>query len=393
MMSSASNPLYNHRFTKLRTVFIALFIALFCSHIHANDEETEAKLAELKKAMEAIQKQLDDTKSNRDKLLKDLESSEKNINSLEKKSNELENQLKNRESNLRSLQKERSALIDKKKIQQAHVGEYVNAAYRIGQQSNIRLLLNQSDPARVSRNVKYYDYFINARAERINDYVATINRLDTIEPEIQYEQQLLKREITELAIQQEKLQHAQSDRRSTLSKLNATIRTNDQKLSAMQLDRNRLEQLLDKVSNYIQDVANSTPGAEFSRMKGKLSWPTSGKLVKRFGSSRVANKLKWQGWLIHSQPGTQVKAIHHGQVVFSDYLRGHGMLIIVDHGKGYLSLYAHNQAIYKELGEWVEPGDIIAAVGNSGGLSDHALYFELRHKGKPINPRSWLTKT
>ena len=131
----------------------------------------------------------------------------------------------------------------------------------------------------------------------------------------------------------------------------------------------------------------------FVAMKGKLPWPTRGKLAKRYGASRVANKIKWNGWLINTDLGSPVTAVHHGRVVFSDYLRGHGLLVVIDHGNAYLSLYAHNSELYKELGEWVNQGDLIAAVGDSGGLQDHALYFELRHKGNPVNPRSWLRRS
>lgn len=131
----------------------------------------------------------------------------------------------------------------------------------------------------------------------------------------------------------------------------------------------------------------------FKELKGKLPWPTQGKIIKQFGSARATNKVRWQGLMIASDEGAPVHAVHHGRVVFADYLRGHGLLLIIDHGDSFLSLYAHNQMLYKEIGDWVSAGEEIATVGQSGGQDQAGLYFELRHQGKPTNPNSWLKKS
>ena len=357
------------------------------------DSEREAKLKALRQTMDELRRELESTKGTRDDLLKTLEQAEKKVGNLSKKAKNLDQKLEDRQQKLKDLNQERSQLFENKKEQQQQVGQYINSAYRIGQQSTLRLLLNQEDPAKVSRNMKYYDRIINARSQKIEEFKHVIARINSIEPEIRYEKQLISREVNQLNLQKEGLEKAQSQRKHTLASLEKTIKNQDQQLSSMKVDRKRLEKLLNRVSNYIQDIKLGAKETAFTGMKGKLPWPTRGKLTKRFGSSRVSNKLKWEGWVISSKPGTPVQSVHHGQVVFSDYLRGHGLLVIVDHGKGYLSLYAHNQALYKELGEWVNQGDVIASVGDSGGLQKHALYFELRHKGKPINPKHWLNKS
>lgn len=375
------------------TVAACSFLVWSSLALGQSDAENEAKLEALKATMEALRKELESVKGSRNDLLQDLEKSEKEASQLNQRAKELEEQLENSQDTLDDLQTERTQLQDKKQSEQQHVGEYINAAYKLGQQSQLRLLLNQEDPARVSRNLKYYERFIDARSEKIESFVATIERLNTIEPEIQFQKSQLKQQVRSLQRKRDDLAKVHSRRQATLAELNTNIKSQDQRLSAMKLDRKNLEKLLSQVSNYIQDIKIDARQASFSSMKGKLPWPTSGKLAKRFGSSRVSNKLKWEGWLIRSNEGSPVRAVHHGHVVFSDYLRGQGMLVIVDHGKGFLSLYAHNQTLYKEIGEWVDQGEVIASVGDSGGQDDHALYFELRHKGKPINPKHWLSKS
>ena len=153
----------------------------------------------------------------------------------------------------------------------------------------------------------------------------------------------------------------------------------------MHRDRKRLQNILSEVSRFLEDIPLPSQSISFEGLKGKLPWPVRGRVLRNYGTPRISNRLDWEGILIEASAGTPVKAVHHGRVVFSDYLRGHGLLIIVDHGAGYMTLYAHNQALYKEIGEWVNAGETIASVGNTGGRQEAALYFELR-----LNPRRWL---
>ena len=123
-----------------------------------------------------------------------------------------------------------------------------------------------------------------------------------------------------------------------------------------------------------------------------MPWPAGNKLIKKFGNAKIDGKITWEGILISAKAGTSVEAIHHGRVVFSDYLRGHGLLVIVDHGDGYMSLYAHNQSLLKETGDWVSSGETISRVGNTGGQAQAGLYFEIRHQGKPTDPIKWCRR-
>lgn len=184
----------------------------------------------------------------------------------------------------------------------------------------------------------------------------------------------------------------QQHRKSTLAKLNTRITRQNLALSQLKEDKAELERILEEVTQALASMKLPGNNQPFASFRGKLSWPVSGKISHRFGSSRVAGKLNWDGVMINAAGGTQVKAIYHGRIVFSDYLRGHGMLLIIDHGDGYMSLYAHNQILYKVAGDWVSEGETIATVGSTGGRSAPGLYFEIRHRGKPDNPAKWCRR-
>ncbi len=390
--SPSSSSKTRHILANRRLLFVFIVLSTLSLSVNAAKTDQEKQLEKLRQTINSLKKELASTRTNRDEINKTLEKQEKNIGELSKKARKIESELKERQHKLKDLRDERSQLNDKKRHQENLVGDYINAAYRLGQQGNLRLLLNQEDPSRVSRNLRYYDYFVQARSEKITQYLTTIDRINSIEPEIAYETEKVRQNFASLSAQKDKLQEAQRSRRKVLASLNERINSQDKKLRSKMEDRRQLQKLLAKVIENISDIHFKGSETSFSSLKGKLPWPTKGKVVKRFGSNRIANKMKWEGMLISSNPGDPVQSVHYGRVIFSDYLRGHGLLIIVDHGTGFMSLYAHNQALYKELGEWVEQGDIIASVGSSGGQHDSALYFELRYNGKPTNPQRWLRR-
>ena len=370
----------------------ALLAGTLANSAYANDPR-QAKLDELRKVINQLKKELDTVKDNRDGLLKDLEKSESKIGELNKKAKELESQINNNQAKLKNLHREKEALASAKKSHQRQVGEQVNIAYRLGQQSHIKLLLNQRDASLVARNLKYFDYIAAARAEQIASANHTLERLNQIEPDIQAEQTALARNSKSLREQQQALKAQQAERRQTLKKLESAIANKDEQLKASEKDQKRLQNLIERVVRVAGDLEAPVKAQDINRLKGHLPWPTNGDIRHRFNSRRFSDKVRWQGMVIDAPSDSPVKAVHHGRVVFSDYLRGHGLLIIVDHGHGMLSLYAHNKALYKTLGEWVNTGEIIAAVGNSGGQTQSGLYFELRHNGQPTDPHRWLKKS
>jgi septal ring factor EnvC (AmiA/AmiB activator) len=337
--------------------------------------------------------ELDTVKDSRDELLKNLETSESKIGELNKKAQEIEKQIENSQSQLIDLRGEKEALASAKKQLQRQVSEHLNSAYRLGQQSHVKLLLNQRDPALIARNLKYFDYLAAARAEQISAANHTIERISRIEPEMASEQAKLSRNSQSLREQQQALKRQFEERQLTLKKLEQTIATKDQELKASEQDQQRLQNLIERVVRIAGDINVEVNTQNIKSLKGRLPWPTNGPIRHSYNSQRVAGKIRWHGILIGAPTDSPVKAIHHGQVVFAEYLRGHGLLVIIDHGHGVLSLYAHNKSLYKTLGEWVNAGEIIANVGNTGGQTESGLYFEIRQNGEPTNPQSWLKKS
>lgn len=374
------------------------FIPLLCAALIGlaspaamSDEQSDrARLEKIKQAITRLQAELKQTKSSRDDLLNSLEESEKAAGQLSEKAEQLKTQLQQRQQKLEQMRGQRSDLSAKKQQQEQQVGQHISAAYRLGQQGGMRLLLNQQDPTTVSRNLKYYDYLIRARADKIGEYRTTIDTINRLEKDIAYQTEQLIRERDALTEKQKQLSAVQAKRKQTLAKLNTDLQGKGAELDALNGDRQRLEQVLSQVTAWLEDIDVPQSDNAFADLRGKLPWPTKGRVLRNYGSSRVSGKMAWQGMLIASATGSPVVAVHHGRVVFSDYLRGHGLLIIVDHGGNYMSLYAHNQALYKELGEWVDAGEVIASVGNTGGQQQSALYFELRYRGEPTNPKRWL---
>ena len=370
---------------------IPLALALSFSAV-ADNKDQQRKLEELKNMIEQLQSELKKVKGSRNDLQQGLEKSETEIGSLLKDIEKIKSDLNHHQVKLTDLRKSRDSLIKAKRDQQQHISEQIEAAYRVGQQSNIKLLLNQQSPQRLSRMMKYYDYFLDARADKIDTYIDTITELDQIEPAIAEKTQQLNQSRLKLQQRHRKLNDRQLERKNTLAALNRSIANKAQHLKTMSADRARLQKLFDHVAAAIAALPAPDGGISFAKRRGKLIWPTQGKLRHSFGSSREGTALKWDGMVIAATAGIDVKAVHGGRIIFSDYLRGHGLLAIVDHGHGYMSLYAHNQSLFRETGDWVEAGETIASVGNSGGREQTGLYFEIRKNGKPTNPKRWLIK-
>lgn len=378
---------------KILVISLLLFSTISGVCQGLTEEEREARLRELKATIEQLKQEMQTIKTDRSDLLGDLETTETNIGDLSEKVQQLREKLDNKQSQLKQLHSEQEALGRAKKQQQGSVEQQVNAAYRLGRQSSLKMLLNQQDPSQVSRNLTYFDRILASQAEKIQTYVNTMARLDKLEPEIRQAAEDLNTHRENLELKRQDLLLRFNDRQRTLQKLDATLSSKDAQLEAMEKDRKDLETLLQKVIMVTGDMSVPVSNRPFKDLKGNLLWPTEGKVLSGFGSSRVAGKLLWQGLTIGAQLGSAVYAVHHGRVVFSDYLRGQGLLLIIDHGDGYMSLYAHNQTLYKDIGDWVSAGEQIAAVGQSGGQQHAGLYFELRHQGKPTNPQPWLKKS
>jgi septal ring factor EnvC (AmiA/AmiB activator) len=375
-------------------VFFLVSCLLSLPHAAFADDEQVArkKLSTLNKEMKQLRKLSAQFKADRSELQTELSRAETAIGTINRKIRHATKQLKQQQNKLKQLQKKRTKLQKQKSGQQKLIEKQIRAAYQLGQENKLKVLLNQEKPDELNRMLTYYDYFNEARSVEINHYISIIEELNAIEPAIAETTQALRNNKETLDQERQSLVSTQKQRQKSLTKINNSLQNNEQRLQQITSDRRRLEKLLEAVAENIATltIPNDTP---FKALKGKLSWPVKGKLTKRFGTWRTGGKLRWQGVVLSAKEGTEINAVHHGRVLFADWFRGSGLLVIIDHGDGYMSLYAHNQSLLTEPGEWINAGDTIATVGNSGGRKQAGLYFEIRHNGEPSNPQRWFKRS
>ncbi len=372
-----------------------LSVTLLLSPGLMSDEK--ADMEKLQKDIIDLQKELKKVQGARSTVQQELQKNETQMGDLQKKIEKIQQDINSQNKQIEGLNKERGDLEKARAKQQAQAAEQVRAAYQLGQQPKFKVFLNQESPERISRMMKYHSYFMAAHAEKMKKFLETITQLNELEPEIARKTAELVTIKQSLDKEQAHLAEAQTTRKQTLAKINNTISNKDKALQDLQEDRRQLQSLLQKVTRATTSLATApryvplpNAGEKFSSRKGRLPWPTQGRISHGFGSSQVEGQLQWNGILISANAGQQVQAIHYGRVVFADYFRGQGLLVIVDHGEGYLSLYAHNQHLLKKAGDPVKAGEAIASVGDTGGRNESGLYFEIRHGGKPLNPKDWL---
>lgn len=363
-------------------------IALVGHAAQPSDDKDRKKLAVLKHEISALQKQLRHTDSERGQQAEKLRKTEQ-------KAAQIQQALRKLDLEVGALDTDLAGLADKKKIleidkrkQAEMVARELSAAYRLGRQEPLKLLFNLENPDKVGRMLRYYQYMITARSDVLSNFKNTLSEIASVEAELLAKQGKLKESQAAFVTASDNLKMELDERKNLLATITRQAVNEKTRLSTLELEKRQLEKLIAKLEENIRNLSipSDTP---FVTQRGKLPWPVTGTVQHGFGATRNTS-LVWSGWLLSAREASPVKAIHHGRVVFSDYLRGHGLMLIIDHGGGYLSLYAHNQMLLKEIGDWVTGGEDIARVGNTGGLAQSALYFEIRNKGKPVDPKTWL---
>jgi septal ring factor EnvC (AmiA/AmiB activator) len=356
------------------------------------DEETRtrAQLARLQAEMGKLSRELESDLKQRDSLQAALRQSEKDIGAIRRDIEKTLKELEKLQGQLADMRRQRHELQVARGQQQELIIREIKAAYQMGKQGQLKILLNQERPDTMARAMAYYDYFYRARQDHIDNYLDTIDRINRLEPDIAAAAAQLQAAQETLDGQRQQLVAGKQQRERDLKKLNSAIVGKDRQLRQMGQDREELERLLEVIEQAIAEMQVPQEFQGFDTLKGSMPWPVRAKPSNRFGAKRSSSDMRWQGLVLPAAEGSSVSAIHHGRVVFADWFRGSGLLLIIDHGEGYMSLYANNQALLRDVGEWVTAGSAVATVGNSGGQRDAALYFEIRHNGKPVNPGSWL---
>ena len=349
----------------------------------------KASAAEVHKQIESLQRRVTREVTERDENARALRTLELNITASGRKLAKVQADLREQQAKRRSLGTQERQAGERLEAERAALAAQVRMSYMTGRQEIFKLLLSQETPADLGRMLVYYDYFNRARSERIADVGAQVSELKDLGAESAgVERELAALEKTQSA-ELTALGHSRDERRDLLAKLDATIKDDNSEIARLADEEKRLRKLADEISQMTAGFPVD-PDQPFERLKGKLAWPVQGRLVGDYGQPRAGGPVKWNGVEIEASQGAPVRAVYHGRVEFADWLPGLGLLIIVDHGDGYMSLYAHNETLLKESGDWVEPGEAIAQVGDTGGQARPSLYFEIRKNGKPVDPHAWI---
>ena len=366
-----------------------LALTLLCAPVRADDE---AKLKSLKAEIARLEQWLNSARDEYSQLNDALRKSDLEIAELSKQIAATRRQLQEEQDRLKKLRQEQGQLRQLQDQHRQRLAEQIRAAQRLGNEGPVRLLLNQDDPQQAQHMLRYFSYFNSARIRHIQDILAELTRLDQIAELIVQQEQALQHTEQQLLDDNRRLTAQKQEQRTLLASLQQKMNTEQKRLTQKQADRKRLEDLLSEVQTLLINSPRREDARPFTALKGKLPRPVNGRVTHAFGNRNAGGLSRWEGWLIDAREGEPVHAIHHGRVVYSDWLRGFGLLTIIDHGQGYLSLYAHNQTLQRAVGSWVNQGDVIATAGRSGGQDEAGLYFEIRYKGRPQDPAAWLKR-
>lgn len=369
-------------------LFVAVTVPVGVQAATPDKKRTEANLKAVAERIERVRQQVQRDAVEKDRLNRDLNSAERSVAQVRGELSKLQQQRAERNAERERLVKERTDREDERRRTEENLTAQIRAAYFMGRNEPLKLLLNQRDPAQFGRNLTYYAYFGRLRANQINEINENIARIDELQRQIEEEDAELARLEDQNRGRMNELDAARRQRGRVLANLEKESTSRSATLKRLQRQQSQLEQLLRDLSRAIE-AAPYDPNDVFAKLRGKLSWPVAGRVETGFGET-IAGGLKSNGIQIAANRGNPVTAVHEGRVIYADWLPGRGLLIIVDHGNGYLSLYGHNEQLFKQVGATVKAGETIAAAGDSGGRKQSGLYFEIRRAGKPVDPRPWF---
>jgi len=354
-------------------------------------EEAESRLQRVQVEIKQLRNHLEQSRANHKSEQTRLRKLDLRIQEVNLEYRELGRQRQSHMTELAALEGQRDEYLSSLEQRHDQLAEQIRASYRLGRQSRLQLVLNQDSPAQLGRLLAYYDYINRAQADRISGLREALKTLDSMQQSIDAE--LLRLEVVQKEQHSvlEQLDHQREDRQVLLAELDSQISGEELQLEELQRNQQDLETLISRLVDVLADIpADLGQHLGVASRMGRLPMPVEGPVKHAFGQSR-AGGLRWQGWLIGVAAGEDVIAVAYGRVAFADWLRGYGLLLIIDHGEGFMSLYGHNESLLHEAGDWVEPGEVISVVG-TGASNNQGLYFELRKDGKAIDPAVWLAR-
>jgi len=402
-MSSHPHPSTGHPGPPRRLASVAVLVlcAVFCSlsapstasaQGKATPTQKEAELRKVNAKIEKVRKSVNADIEKRDRLSVQLRDAELGVQGARKRLDATRAERIASEGRLREFERELAKLEKDLTGERGALAGELRAAYVNGREEEIKLLLNQEDPATFGRMLQYYGYLGRARAERIGSIREKLERLALVREKVAAELARLQ----ELEADQERevaaLRSAQDKRSKAVASIDSQIKSRGGELQRLESQARGLEKLIVELRKALRDVPVAKQ-APFEPLKGKLPWPVQqGRVLARFGQPRAGGSMRWQGMLIGTDRGARVRAPFAGRVAYADWLPGMGLMLVVDHGGGYLSLYGHNEELFRKVGDPVAAGDVIGSVGDTGGHNQPALYFEVRRGRQPVDPQIWLQR-
>lgn len=383
------------------SLLLLLTLLTVGSNAYASQQE---ELENLRQRISTLQQEFEKTNESKSEAADALRESERTISNSNRKLNELAEQQNEASRALTKLQKQSKLLEKDMQGEQSLLSRLLYQQYLGGKQEYLKLLLNNHDPNQVARELQYYDYIARSRAAWLKTLRGNLQQLQTVTAQAKEKSQEIAALQKEERAQRKNLEKEKRTRQQTLDKFAKQLKQQRREMGRLQRDENRLSQLLERLAKVLSQPRgkhlahneklpdDSFDGKPFSTLKGKLALPVKGDITNKFGETRPDSTVLWKGLFVRASASQSVKAVAAGRVVFADWLRGFGNLLIVDHGNGYMSLYGNNESLLKQVGDTLHGGDVIAQVGNSGGNDESGLYFELRHEGNPLDPLKWVSR-
>ncbi|MDO8206386.1 MAG: peptidoglycan DD-metalloendopeptidase family protein [Gallionella sp.] len=380
---------------------LILSLCLLAGQASASQQE---ELENLRRRIADMQSEIAKTSESKTEAADALRVSERAISDSNRKLTELAEQQQKANIRLNTLQTQQQQLGASLSRQKVLLEKLLYQQYLGGKHEYLKLMLDNQDPNKVARDLQYFQYIARNRAAWLENLRRDLNALNSVSHEVHTQSETLEKLSTEQAAQKEKLKQDQRERLEVLGQISKQLTQQRREITRLQHDENRLASLVVKIAEMLAKPKtkslfrnNNIPdtrfdGNPFEQLQGRLALPVKGEISNKFGATRPDSTVVWKGIFIRSASGQTVKTVAAGRVVFADWLRGFGNLLIVDHGNAYMSLYGNNETLYKQVGDELRGGDTIATVGNSGGNADSGLYFELRHESRPLDPLKWLAK-
>jgi septal ring factor EnvC (AmiA/AmiB activator) len=379
-------------------------------HDSAQIEARRMELRELTRHIDRLRAELDDEHAQRNQQRNRLDAIERDIVANRQRQRNTRHEIATHKTQRAELSERREEIKTQLIGYQDQLKKLIRASYLLGNEQYLKVLLSQQDPNSLGRIMTYYRYLAQSRAQQIQEVTALAEELHELDSSVLNKEHELARLNADLDRERQRLEAARTERADTLASITKDVQRKAKEVARLQANAARLSALVTKLQELAvqppklappapsqpkptpEQAPKSQPGVRFSSMKGRLPMPLRAKVRSAFGDVKTGSGMRWEGLLLAAAEGEPVHAIFDGRVVYADWLRGFGLLLILDHGDGYMSLYSHNSSLNKQLGDWVASGETIAFVGTTGGLSKPGLYFEVRYNGEPTNPLAWCRR-